>query len=75
MTFAKTLFVKVLTSYPGRCLAGSHWSIVIGHWMAANYSPLTTHHSLLTTHYSTVARQPMICTWFPFNAGFYPGNL
>jgi len=23
----------------------------------------------------TVARQPMICAWFPFNAGFDTGNL
>jgi len=23
----------------------------------------------------TVARQPMICTWFPFNAGFFPATF
>jgi len=31
--FANTLCVKVLTSYPGRCLAGGQWSLamVISH--------------------------------------------
>jgi len=39
--FAKTLFVKVLTSYPGRCLAGSQWSIVSSELFTIDHSPIT----------------------------------
>jgi len=50
MTFAKTLFVKVLTSYKA-----SIWLVVNGEWsivneMRPNYLPSIIHYSLLTIH-------------------------